>query len=151
MKKKIKWIVLSIIILCIWIFAALFANWNIDLGPMLFISRSNKIIKEYIPQDFEVRKNNNLIIAKDCQSFVKGNYDCKQIWRKSLWQNSSWDLFDVWAVFQNNKWKISLSNLAISPFESVVDTMEKIDNWDWDSFEILVWSGYEWIDGFFHG
>ena len=143
MKKKTKWIVLSIIILCVWIFIALFAKWNIDLGPILFISRSNKIIKEYIPQDFEVRKNNNLIIAKDCQSFVKGTYDCKQIDRKSVWQNSSWDLFDVWAIFQNQKWKISLSNLAVSPAESVVDAMEKIDNWDWDSFEILMWRSFK--------
>jgi hypothetical protein len=151
MKKKTKWIVLSIIILCVWIFIALFAKWNIDLGPILFISRSNKIIKEYIPQDFEVRKYINLIIAKDCQSFVKGTYDCKQIYRKSVWQNSSWDLFDVWTIFQNQKWKISISNLAVSPAESVVDTMEKINNGDWDDFEILVWSGSERIDGFFHG
>ena len=108
-------------------------------------------MKEYIPEDFVVRKNNNLLIAKDCLKFMKGSYDCKQIYRKSVWQNSSWDLFDIWAVFQNQKWKISLSNLAVSPAESVVDAMEKIDNWDWDSFEILMWSGYEWIDGFFHG
>ena len=142
---------MSIIILCIWIFIALFLNWNIDLGPMFFISRSNKIIKEYVPQDFEVRKNNNLIIAKECQGLLKGTYDCKQIYRKSVWENPSWDLFDVWAVFQNHKWKISLSNLAVSPFESVVDTMDRIANWDWDYFEIFVWSGYEWIDGFFYG
>ena len=151
MKKKTKWIVLSIIILCVWIFIALFAKWNIDLGPILFISRSNKIIKEYIPQNFEVRKNNNLIIAKDCQSFVKATYDCKQIYRKSVWQNSAWDLFDVWTIFQNHKWRIFLSNLAVSQADNVVNTMDKIDNWDWDNFEILVWSGYEWIDWFFHG
>lgn len=107
-------------------------------------------MKEYIPEDFVVRKNNNLIIAKDCLKFMKGSYDCKQIYRKSVWQNSSWDLFDAWAIFQHHKWSIFLSNLAVSPFESVVDTMDKIDNWDWDNFEILKWSGYEWIDEFFN-
>ena len=146
---------LTILWITIWVFfltwIILFINWNVDLGPVLFIERSNKIMKEYIPEDFVVRKNNNLLITKDCLKFMKGSYDCKQIYRKSVWQNSSWDLFDIWAVFQNHKWSISLSNLAVSPFDSVVNTMDKIDNWDWDNFEILVWSGYEWIDGFFHG
>lgn len=146
--KKI-WILLWAII---WVFfltwIILFMNWNIDIWPVFFIERSNKIMKEYIPEDFVVRKNNNLLIAKDCLKFMKGSYNCKQIYRKSVRQNSSWDLFDAWAVFQHHKWSIFLSNLAVSPFESVVDTMDKIDNWD--NFEILKWSGYEWIDEFFH-
>ena len=147
--------ILTILWITIWVFfltwIILFMNWNIDIWPVLFIERSNKIMKEYIPEDFVVRKNNNLLIAKDCLKFMKGSYNCKQIYRKSVWQNSSWDLFDIWAVFQNHKWSISLSNLAVSPFDSVVNTMDKIDNWDWDNFEILVWNGYEWIDRFFHG
>ena len=107
-------------------------------------------MKKYLPEDFVVRKNNNLVISKDCLKFMNGSYDCKQIYRKSVRQDSSWDLFDVWAVFQHHKWNIFLSNLAVSPFDSVVNTMDKIDNWDWDNFEILKWSGYEWIDEFFH-
>ena len=148
--KKI-WILLWAII---WIFfltwIILFMNWNIDIWPVFFIERSNKIMKKYLPEDFVVRKNNNLVVSKDCLKFMNGSYDCKQIYRKSVRQNSSWDLFDAWAVFQHHKWSIFLSNLAVSPFESVVDTMDKIDSWDWDNFEILKWSGYEWIDEFFH-
>ena len=145
---------LIILWITIWVFfltwIILFMNWNIDIWPVFFIERSNKIMKKYLPEDFVVRKNNNLVVSKDCLKFMNGSYDCKQIYRKSVRQNSSWDLFDAWAVFQHHKWSIFLSNLAVSPFESVVDTMDKIDSWDWDNFEILKWSGYEWIDEFFH-
>ena len=148
--KNLKRILFSTFSMIILVFVVLFLNWNIDIWPVFFIERSNKIMKKYLPEDFVVRKNNNLVISKDCLKFMNGSYDCKQIYRKSVWQNSSWDLFDIWAVFQNHKWSISLSNLAVSPFDSVVNTMDKIDNWDWDNFEILKWSGYEWIDEFFH-
>lgn len=149
--KKLKRIVLSMILLVAWILIALFLNWNIDIWPVFFINRSDKIMKTYLPEDFAVRKNNNIIIAKDCQGVLKGTYGCKQIYRKSVCQNSAWDLFDVWAIFQNHKWRIFLSNLAVSPADNLLNTMDKIDNWDWDNFEILMWSGYEWIDWFFHG
>ena len=107
-------------------------------------------MKEYLPEDFEYQWANT-IVSKDCFGIGRGVYSCKKIYRKSVWNDWNDSVYNVWSLFENNHWLISLTNLAIEKDTgSMENTMNKIENWDWNDFEILFWSEYERIDWFFH-
>ena len=106
-------------------------------------------MKEYLPEDFEYQWANTMV-SKECSGIGRGVYDCKKIYRKSEWNDWN-NNYNAWALFENNHWLISLVNLAVEKnIGSMENTMNKIESWDWNDFEILVWDSYERIDWFFH-
>jgi len=148
--KKRRIIIIAILLLIIWVRMTLLLTWNRDIWPCFFFSRANKIMKEYLSEDFEYQWANT-IVSKDCLGIGRGVYNCKKIYRKSVWNDWNDSVYNVWSLFENNHWLISLTNLAIEKDTgSMKDTMNKIENWDWNDFEILFWNGYERIDWFFH-
>jgi len=99
-KKLIVKIIIIIVLLGVLILCGFFVNWNIDINPPLLTLKTNKLVKSYLPEDFEKTKDTR--IKSDCSSIWKGLYNCKNISRAIEWKDWKYISYNISFSVEDN-------------------------------------------------
>ena len=122
-----------------------FLKTNLDYWTWFFTVRTNNIIKEYLPKDFEY-ESVQLTMRESwwCQRINKGKFSCKKINRVSIRKDGLGNETRVYSTFGRKLFWLDISYLAVeSNFESVAESARKYGSWELEDFEIIIWSGYD--------
>lgn len=99
--KIILWIVIIMILLSTLTVFLFFINWNIDINPLFIKIKTNKLIKEYLPEDFEAIHDSR--IKMECSAIKKGIYNCKKIERNIEWKDWKGISYNISLLIEKNK------------------------------------------------
>ena len=99
--KIILRIVIIMILLSTLTVFLFFINWNIDINPLFIKIKTNKLIKEYFPEDFEAIHDSR--IKTECSAIKKGIYNCKKIERNIEWKDWKGISYNISLLIEKNK------------------------------------------------
>lgn len=99
--KIILRIVIIMILLSTLTVFLFFINWNIDINPLFIKQKTNKLVKEYVPEDFEAIHDSR--IKMECSTIKKGIYNCKKIERNIEWKDWKGISYNISLLIENNK------------------------------------------------
>lgn len=99
--KIILRIVIIMILLSTLTVFLFFINWNIDINPLFIKQKTNKLVKEYVPEDFEAIHDSR--IKMECSAIKKGIYNCKKIERNIEWKDWKGISYNISLLIEKNK------------------------------------------------
>lgn len=99
--KIILRIVIIMILLSTLTVFLFFINWNIDINPLFIKIKTNKLVKEYVPEDFEAIHDTR--IKMECSAIKKGIYNCKKIERNIEWKDWKGISYNISLLIEKNK------------------------------------------------
>ena len=99
--KIILRIVIIMILLSTLTVFLFFINWNIDINPLFIKIKTNKLVKEYVPEDFEAIHDSR--IKTECSAIKKGIYNCKKIERNIEWKDWKGISYNISLLIEKNK------------------------------------------------
>ena len=130
MKMKKNKIILRIVIIMILLSTLtvflFFINWNIDINPLFIKQKTNKLVKEYVPEDFEAIHDSR--IKTECSAIKKGIYNCKKIERNIEWKDWKGISYNISLLIEKNK-DIEV-NVSKGPKIVQITIWENIENVD---------------------
>ena len=99
--KIILRIVIIMILLSTLTVFLFFINWSIDINPLFIKQKTNKLVKEYVPEDFEAIHDSR--IKTECSAIKKGIYNCKKIERNIEWKDWKGISYNISLLIEDNK------------------------------------------------
>lgn len=99
--KIILRIVIIMILLSTLTVFLFFINWSIDINPLFIKQKTNKLVKEYVPEDFEAIHDTR--IKMECSAIKKGIYNCKKIERNIEWKDWKGISYNISLLIEKNK------------------------------------------------
>ena len=99
--KIILRIVIIMILLSTLTVFLFFINWSIDINPLFIKIKTNKLVKEYVPEDFEAIHDSR--IKTECSAIKKGIYNCKKIERNIEWKDWKGISYNISLLIEKNK------------------------------------------------
>lgn len=124
--KIILRIVIIMILLSTLTVFLFFINWSIDINPLFIKQKTNKLVKEYVPEDFEAIHDSR--IKMECSAIKKGIYNCKKIERNIEWKDWKGISYNISLLIENNK-NIEI-NVSKGPKIVQITIWENIENVD---------------------
>lgn len=124
--KIILRIVIIMILLSTLTVFLFFINWSIDINPLFIKQKTNKLVKEYVPEDFEAIHDTR--IKMECSAIKKGIYNCKKIERNIEWKDWKGISYNISLLIENNK-NIEI-NVSKGPKIVQIEIWEDVENVD---------------------
>lgn len=124
--KIILRIVIIMILLSTLTVFLFFINWSIDINPLFIKQKTNKLVKEYVPEDFEAIHDTR--IKMECSAIKKGIYNCKKIERNIEWKDWKGISYNISLLIEKNK-DIEV-NVSKGPKIVQITIWENIENVD---------------------
>ena len=124
--KIILRIVIIMILLSTLTVFLFFINWSIDINPLFIKQKTNKLVKEYVPEDFEAIHDTR--IKMECSAIKKGIYNCKKIERNIEWKDWKGISYNISLLIEKNK-DIEV-NVSKGPKIVQIEIWEDVENVD---------------------
>lgn len=157
MTKRKKFILITLLIVIL-IGATLLIVSQTNKKSNRIIQRHNNETKKILKESLEwknlsfYRRSTN--VAKKCNNKVISK--CDSLYKISERKDENWNIYNIFSSFENEKTWLKITNLVIDRdttnnehWKYIENIIKKVNDSEWDSFEIIVWEWYWRIKWFF--